>query len=559
MLKSLVLGTFCFIFACASLAQTLPPEDVRTAAFTEMVETMTRLDGEALFVRANRPTTWIQQTKSLLKEAREASSIFELLRTFYRLDASYPNLHSKVQPGPRYSNLIPKRIRPQIRFLSEWYAENHSRYVIMNTVPGKDVHIGDEVIAINGRLMRDWEEENFEFCKLPLKAQCNANLNDAFQKELLSWNRSIPLSYTIKRGEKVWTIAVDLEDYTPTPPSLKDIYCKHSPNRYSGFDLVYSGNRACVYQSKTDPKVALLRITSFAYPRDFLENGETLTSVDKEVDALYPWWSQNANWDHLVIDVIDNHGGEAPIAYYQILLQKDFQEQYVTFIKTPEMEDPKIRESLFWGEKAQEIWFRNLVSSGVWGSLNYGDKTPHVPMFCADSNRDCSQGLFPVRPHPFVGKVSVLVSEWCVSSCDGFVYTMRDEFRSRARFFGLPQAADSAYSRLQINLEFDSTLPRGYKIEVAPLYAPIQNSTFVSQVIVYTQSTTASGEIVSGIPVTIDGFVPRTLQNFSRWPEAVLGEALRKSWPVAPQPVAPQPVAPQPVAPQPVAPQPVAP
>ncbi len=529
----ITLITFVLLSSFSAFAQTNPPPaDIRAKILTAVASEMERLDGEALYVRQNRVSTWTQIKNGLEQEAANAKSWLGFMRSLLRLDLSYPNLHSSAKPGQDAMKYLPKRAKPKVAFQAEWLASNKVKYVISkvdsdiqyntNDVP----QVGDEVLAINGRDVQDWKNENFEFCKFPIKEQCDVMLPSMFEKELLSWTREQPLSYKVQRAGRVWTIAIAVKEEGTYLPSPKGYSCRQEMGRYDDFKMVYAGNRACIYESIKHPGTAIFRIMGFNYSKDSLEQNEQIDSLSKEIDVLYPWWIQHATWTHLIFDIIDNHGGNGPIGYYQILFQHEFQEQFVTFKKTPEMDTSSLRQSVFWGSTGQEIWFQNLVSSGVWASLQNGEYTQPVPMFCVDENQDCSVGLFPVRPHPFNGRISVLLNQWCVSSCDGFAYNLKEKFGSRAKFYGHPQAADTAYSRLTINVHLDSNLKDGFRLEVVPLYDSSSKSAFMSQTIVVTRSVTHDGTIVSGKPVPIDEFVPLTRQNSDSWPNEVLKHAL---------------------------------
>lgn len=510
----------------------LPSATVRSQILTSLAAEIERLDGEALSVRKNRAVSWRSLVQNLEKEMTDASSWVEFLRVLSRLDLSYPNLHSSLKPGESALKYVPRKMKPKVTFASEWRESNHVRYVISQVAPeaGYSAELspkeGDEVLSINGRSVESWQNENFEFCKFPLKEQCDFEMPSTFEKELLSWNRRQALTYQLKREQKVWTIPVDLQKEDKPASTSQTPFCKEETNRYSDFKLAYAGNRACIYESEKHPGTAIFRITSFSYSKT--NSAEPIDSLRKEIAALFPWWVQHANWDHLIFDLIDNHGGNAPTGYYQILFQHEFQELYVAFKKIKELENPLLRKSIFWDSKGQEIWFQNTVSSGSWDRLSYGEFTQPIPMFCADQDQDCSQGLFPVASHPFKGKVSVLLNEWCVSSCDGFAYSMKENFGNRSRFYGHPQAGDTAYSRITINIHVGPSWPEGFHLEVVPLNDPSSRKALLSQTVVVTRSTTQDGSIVSGKPVALDEFVPLTLQNKKSWPNEVLKKALSR-------------------------------
>jgi hypothetical protein len=415
-----------------------------------------------------------------------------------------------------------------VEIFAQWTSAGVVEYAVSEVKPGARYssaaapQIGDRIVEINGRAMKDWQNENFEFCKFPLKAQCDNVLTENLFDELLSWSHADQLTYTLDRNGRTWKIPVSVNRrFSAHKSDLPG--CTDEANRYSGFVQTYSGQFACIYESLRRPNEAILRISSFYYPDPKARIG----SVRAEVDRLYPWWKQHATWSQLIIDVIDNHGGDAPIPYYEILLQNDFQEQYVEFKKIPEMEDAKLRSGIFWNTEGQEIWFQDQLKSGAWAAIPMGGFSLPVPMFCALSGVSCDQGLFPVRKHPFRGRVDLLVNQWCVSSCDGFVFNIKERFGASARVFGQPQAADTGFSRLSIDLSADSHSPAGFMISIEP--DADRPSELFSQTVVITRSVTHGGLATAGQPVFLDGFVPLTLDNRDRWPEAVLDRALNSN------------------------------
>jgi hypothetical protein len=149
-------------------------------------------------------------------------------------------------------------------------------------------------------------------------------------------------------------------------------------------------------------------------------------------------------------------------------------------------------------------------------------------MFCADDTRNCREGLFSVRPHEFHGRVSVVTNQYCVSSCDGFVYALKEELGTRLTVLGQPQAADSAYARLTIY-----ALPHlngGVRFEVGaiPSLDPaLQKQALFSQTVVVSRSVKADGTVVSGIPVPIDRFVLNLFHQDERdWRRSAVKAAL---------------------------------
>lgn len=506
-------------------------KDVQLGLFDELASEMERLDGEALFVRSNRPTPWGKVVQDLREGILRSGELGDFSRALMRLDYAYPNLHSRIELGDELRNALPGRLSPSVRFGADWVSELQTRFRVSSVDPGLVVpasdypQVGDELVAINGKAMSVWSDLNFDFCKLPLRAQCDTELPNRFVGRVLPLTKNQRLTYALKRADRTWTIQVPIKDAAPASGmDSSGLECKNDPNRYKGYSLGYSGNRLCVFESPSAPSTAIMRITSFDYRN--LPDSQLIRGIEQEVDAVYPWWKEHAIWDHLVIDLIDNGGGNAPIPYYRILLQKPFQEQYFRLKKNPELLDGRIRKGIFWGSGAQEIWFQDILKSGVFANTATGELLPALPMFCADESRNCTDGSFEPREHPFNGRVSVLLNQWCVSSCDGFVYAMKEQFGPRAKFYGHPQAADTAYSRLTVHAFLDSSQPKGFYLQIHPIRMALDTPSLFSQTLSVTRSVTASGTMVSGAPVALDGFVAETLENRSRWVQEVLDAAL---------------------------------
>jgi hypothetical protein len=502
-----------FLFPHPLLAVPALPEALtRARMITELAAEMERLDGEGLLVRENRPKSFRNVVSGLASEAENARDWHALLKVFHRLDHAYPNLHARMVPGSWWKESR-GNLQPIALFRADWLEPNRVEYRISSVEKGfSGAQVGDRVIAINGRSMAEISEEYFEFCKMALKAQCDFEL-----PKFLEFAE--PTIYSLERGSERFEQIIPLERIQPSLAGYEP--CAEDKDLYPGFAMKYAGRYACFFEKINDPATLLLRIRSFHY-KNAEEKNEKIASVRQEVDALWPWWRERAALTkHLVIDLAGNGGGNAPIPYYEIFFPRPFQEQWVSFRKLPEMLNAKLRESVFWGEEAQETWFQNILKEGLWDRIAEGEFLPPVPMFCAGKKRDCRETLFSPRDHGFRGQVSLVVNSSCVSSCDGFVYAFHEEMG--ARIIGQPQAADSAYSRLSIYLLPDAT--QGFRLQVAAHTDPIPEQAFLSQIIAFSRSVSSDGRVVSGIPVPVDDFVPRyhhqTAQDWRRAAVAV--------------------------------------
>jgi len=211
----------------------------------------------------------------------------------------------------------------------------------------------------------------------------------------------------------------------------------------------------------------------------------------------------------LIIDVIDNWGGQAPIPYYGLFYSKPYQEQFVQFKKIKEFERPDILESLFWGDKGKEIWLSNIKADSTFTSTEHGNFLPPIPQFCASSKRDCREGMFEPKKSGFKGEIKILVDHWCISSCVGFVSNMKDLFKDRVKFFGFPDSGDSAYSRLSILVSPKGNSAEAKVAAMKKAKTPDQPEDWVRQIVSVTRSTNKAGQILSGKPQTIDHWTPR--------------------------------------------------
>jgi hypothetical protein len=457
---------------------------------------MQRLDGEGLIVRErNRSVTFSEMARRLSEEARGATSWPLFLRAFNRLDAAYPNLHARLDFAP---GLDATRVRPAIRFNPRHESGKAVEYFVTN-----GEHAGARLAAINGRPISAWKDEALELCKFPLRLQCELELFSSLSREWLSWHRGEPLRYTLERDGRRYEQAVAVEEF-PTPARAANSGCGEDRKLYSGYTIAHEGRFGCVFLKNGDPSRALLRISSFYYEQD--EKG-AIRSVGDEVEALWPWWRRHApSIRELLVDIAGNHGGNAPIEWYTILFPAPFQEQWVSFRKIPELMDADLRQqTLFWGTPQQEVWFQALRREGVWDRTAFGDFLPPVPMFCAgDERSSCRDGLFPVRNHGFRGRVTLLLNHWCVSSCDGFAYALKEQLGSRVVVAGLPQAADTAYARLALRLTLETGLPGGFRVAVVQPDSQLSaGAPLLTQGVAVTRSVKQDGTVVSGIPLPI--------------------------------------------------------
>lgn len=510
-------------------------EDSKTnlQAFDLLSSEIERLDASALPLHQLRSKTWFQIKSELRSELLKATGPEQIARVFTKLDRAYSNSHTYLDLDPKLKvEVQPQIYTPSVNISVDWLSENRLRlrigslqsevFEFADTVDTPK--IGDEIIEINGRSVEIWLEENFNFCKLSLKEQCAFEFQDNFYSQLLSWNANQSIQYTLKRGKRIWNLIVPVKVLPIKDSVRKSNHCSEEFKRYPDFHLVYAGNRACVFESNSDSSIAILRITSFSYRKlntkdtftcsTKLEN--TIASVLEEVNCLRTWWAKNATWKHLIIDVIDNRGGNDPAPYFKLIFSNPIQEDRVLIKKIAELEDPEINRSIFYDQVGMTNWFSSFVKTQSWREIPVGEMLPSVSVYCPAMHVPCNEYWIEPSEHSFNGKVSVLVNHKCASSCDGFVWLLQSRLGQRARFFGQPNAADGAWGLLNVDITLDDESGRLNSVVRSLDRAP-SPGTILTQIVVVTRSVSHDGNILDGTPVRLDKFIPWTIENQTNW------------------------------------------
>ena len=137
---------------------------------------------------------------------------------------------------------------------------------------------------------------------------------------------------------------------------------------------------------------------------------------------------------------------------------------------------------------------------------------PQLPQFCVNDGKDCLTDRYQPAQHGFTGKVSVIVDQRCVSSCSGFVWTLKNYLTAdKVKFIGFPDSADTTYERYRINVWLFPHTKSGFEISIQPRkYRPESDRSMLalSWLVSATRTTDETGKVLSMIPITIDRFVP---------------------------------------------------
>ena len=528
----LQLSLFIIVFSTWATAQeiiSLPAKDDRVILFQSIVDEMTRLDGEGLPVRANRPETWEVTTAKLKEEVQNAKNLFDLGRVFKRLNATYPNLHANVY---MHRELDRNKSEGKLNFdfkitpdLIERNKKNYTYYVSPLSEQS-EFQKGDVVVAINNVAIEQLAEENFIFCKFPTRTQCALELNDNIRNEIIGWKRPQPLEITVlRRLEKKTIIAKTNVEKDPTKNAEEPQNCFEVGARYKDFRLDYKGFNICAFVSAGSPKKIVIRIKSFVYQPE-----DPITALKTEVDMFWfnYWRKIGGSVDEVIFDVIGNYGGQSPVPYYALFTDYLYQEMYVQFRKSPELEKKELLDSMLWGEKGKEIWLENIKKEGIYATTKDGEFLPPIPQFCANQEKDCRENRFRPKRHKFKGQVKLLVDQWCISSCVGFIDNMAKLFKGKVKIYGHEDSADSAYSRLTIA---GSAFAGANKVSVQTLRKakkPDSPEPWVRQVVAVTRSTDKSGAMLAGKPQELTKWIPRKWHHSELdWAREVFNKAVQ--------------------------------
>ena len=362
--------------------------------------------------------------------------------------------------------------------------------------------------------MKEWAKENLIYCKYPLRQQCEIDFWDAFRKEFRSWNRRMPLKYTLKRGDKKWTVNVPISGPAPQNGSSgaeePALPCGTDPKIYKPFQLVYEGRNACAYEDKARPGIVVLRITSFNYRSE----NPKIKGIRDETKLFWEnYWKKRASQTkRIVFDVSDNGGGDSVVSWYRLFFSEPFQEQYAQFKNIEELDNPDIRSALFYEETAKEIFYQSLVKDGSLKKLSRSDFLPPVPQFCATEDKDCRDEIFKPIENGFKGDVRIVLNQWCHSSCVGFVWNMKNVLKDRVKFVGQPDDGDSTYGRVLLSVKLNPKSPKGYDMFINPRHsgqrAEAKDGLVFEQAVSVTRSTDKDGKIVSALPQKVDLWIP---------------------------------------------------
>ncbi len=493
--------------------------DQRSELFNMLVSEIETLDAEAIHTRnITKKTNWkgfISLRKAAILEAENAQELKKALDLFF---SGYVNLHS------RYQFLYPMDELPSVN----WKSKQELGF----TYPGFhffEMESGDKIDLINGVAIDSLFESYSDLrCRGGNKSYCAGRFISDIERNRLIVGRDSLSGFTLENGKEVKLHY----DTTSTRDRYAEIIKSIEIEDYlDDWTVVETGYKVALLQKDN---IALVKIKDFVYTKG--SDGGLRCSEEaadstqcSDIQLLRKGLvSIKEKTEHLIIDLQDNPGGNENSRFVAELCPEAFMDLAVQFRKTTILDDPELRNYLFYGSEKTENWYQGLKQNGMYEKIEEGAFFPAIGDFCRGSD---SCALVPIRPNPSARNnwksISVLVNEGTASSGDDFAYRLQKY--GRARIVGQPQCADLTYSVLKVIFYIDKegNIQKKYVKNPKEDYE-VAGSLLLECDIPFSRSIDDEGNHLQGSPLLLDITVPLTPLNFKDRNEVVLNAAMEK-------------------------------
>lgn len=380
---------------------------------------------------------------------------------------------------------------------------------------------GYQIFAVNGEpISKSLEYFNNYQCRHNNTAGCVASYTEFFNSGGIKVNGKPATDLTLinQKGERIEHPLDYNGKPAPGPDFMAEDYCnKHEG--YAGFDTVFEGVNACLY---SNGKEAVIRLRHFIYPDHqepsiYCDSEGVTSSYCSDIAGLLKSLHQ-LKPEHLIFDMTHNIGGMENSPWLVAFMPKPFKDLPVAYKNTVEITNHDIRNELFYMNPKGETWYQKVKS-------HKGEYFPVRADFCQGAE-DCSlKWIEPRKDHFKADKISIITDWMCVSSCDDFVWRMKDY--AKAKVYGIPPAQDATYARIKLYLYRDKNGEIKSKAVGEMTELEAQEGELLLAVITmpYSKSVTSDGKLRNIEPVEMK-INPYTLENQSNYSEAVLKELI---------------------------------
>ena len=529
------LGAALGCFTLPSIAQApemwpagLRGDSQRIEAIKAFAGGITRNDAEAIDDGWLGRKGWGRSIRRAEKDAglsKDPQAFGLVLRTLY---ASYPSLHSHMElradidyrttfgapylPFTMKTRIVGPGIVPDAVFISSVSDDQEG-------LSGARLAVGDQVKALNGRPMSYWLSRTATVCRRNSRWQCYDDFDKQFRNGLLGWDPRQTLRIESIRDGQQETLAYVPEAVPTRSDQRARTGCGEDGTSYQGFEPVYTGWNLCAFRRAAEPGVEIWRLKSFHYA----ENA-TVDSPKAEVARFWEqhWKAAAPSVRTLIIDVSGNGGGDVPLAWYSLIFDKPYQEQYAQYRRLQAYDDPAVASEIP-EDPAHANWLAAVRHGDAEAWNKIGGYLPPVPMFCADEDTNCDGKLVMPELSGFTGDVSLIIDDNCVSSCSGFSWNILNKLGTRAAAFGLPDSGDSNFRRLPLKLFYSRGI---WSTTLGTSSIPQENPLATVSVMV-TRTTTSDGHVISGKSLPVRVAVNRRWNDTANsWTKRALDAAL---------------------------------
>lgn len=369
-----------------------------------------------------------------------------------------------------------------------------------------DIQTGFDVKAVNGiAVATDFPQKLDLLCPFNSEQACALFYTKGVNSGMLRFAGQIPQTLTLNDGLRDFDVSIH---YQPKLEPAKVLYCDQIANDYAGFTRVSSGYNLCLFKKGS---VGLIRLRNFIY---WQTDDPGYLSMEDEVNRILVALRSHPEIENLIFDLLANGGGNENTPFLKAFVPNQFGELLAAYRKVRELDDSFLRSKVFYDVAAAENWFQELIKSGIYATIPYGEYLPARPYFCQASSV-CSAGMIPARSDGFKAKkIALLVDGRCVSSCDDFTWRMKKY--AGAYVLGLPQMADATYSRMKISFVLTDagqiTTQSGFQKANARLEPG--DTLIADMVIPLTQWVDERGQMMTGRPAALDLQIPLTRANY---------------------------------------------
>lgn len=520
MIALLRIGLLIIVACSASFSQDTFVNPLQLEQLYDMlIHEIETIDAEAIETRNKSKKTkwkeWVVLQKSNFTNAKSYSELNDAFVTFNR---GFVNAHAR----PKFMYPIQEKYKPSLNVsIKMGYTFPEINFF--------DQESKQKIVKLNDTNIEDVFAHHTDFlCKGNTSINCARAFKIEFESGTLKVANKDIKSVTLENGDKLNLTfeEVEAEDRYAFVTSAIDFQ-----NMNPSWKLIASGYKVAIWK-KND--VVLIKTKNFVYP---LGSDGGLRCPDSAADSTQCGDIQiirtalskiNNEVSHLILDVQDNPGGNENSRFIAELCPMPFKDLAVQYRKSSFLEDPELRNHLFYYSDRTENWYQKIKVNGIYKATPDLQFFPPIADFCQGAE-DCALDF--IEPNPSTKKdwenIIVLINEGTASSGDDFAYRMK--FYADAKIVGQTQSADLSYSLLTVFFYLDqegNVRKKYYGNNSKDL--EVQGTPLFTFDIPFSRSIDNKGNLLQGNPLKLDLEVTLTKDNFAFREKFTLESAIKE-------------------------------